>query len=298
MNNAFRLTLHAAFLGTEQGSVCLFSSVRFARFILSSGSRLQGLSWVVAQSHSSVFHAGVIGTGIRRPPEVKYCPAAVRQRATQQVIDAVRACCANSPDAAISVALLLVELVSPDVMYNGLPWPEEDACKATVERDCTIRRTLERTPLLWELLWWVAWHRPALCYCSVLLRAATATLIAQWGSLGGSGNGGSVVPTTTTVRLLSLLALSQLLPSPLAGLRDVVPHLKPSEVVQLLRDCVWSYMRDHVPSPALFTRDASGLMWRDPTLNQPVPQYSETMRLIMQANVSRLGPLYAQLFVP
>ena len=24
------------------------------------------------------------------------------------------------------LALLLVELVSPDVMYNGLPWPEED----------------------------------------------------------------------------------------------------------------------------------------------------------------------------
>lgn len=34
-----------------------------------------------------------------------------------------------SLDSAIQVALLLVELISPDVMYNGLPWPEEDFCK-------------------------------------------------------------------------------------------------------------------------------------------------------------------------
>lgn len=27
------------------------------------------------------------------------------------------------------VSLLLVELVSPDVMYNGLPWPDEEFTK-------------------------------------------------------------------------------------------------------------------------------------------------------------------------
>lgn len=32
-----------------------------------------------------------------------------------------------------SVSLLLVELVSPDVMYNGLPWPDEDFTKAVIE---------------------------------------------------------------------------------------------------------------------------------------------------------------------
>lgn len=32
----------------------------------------------------------------------------------------------------ISVSLLLVELISPDVMYNGLPWPDEDGCKVSV----------------------------------------------------------------------------------------------------------------------------------------------------------------------
>ena len=32
------------------------------------------------------------------------------------------------------VALLLIELIAPDVMYNGIPWPEEDFMKVTVER--------------------------------------------------------------------------------------------------------------------------------------------------------------------
>lgn len=34
-----------------------------------------------------------------------------------------------SLDSITAVSLLLVELISPDVMYNGLPWPEEEFCK-------------------------------------------------------------------------------------------------------------------------------------------------------------------------
>ena len=32
------------------------------------------------------------------------------------------------------LALQVIELVTPDVMYNGIPWPEEDFSKITVER--------------------------------------------------------------------------------------------------------------------------------------------------------------------
>ena len=32
------------------------------------------------------------------------------------------------------IGLLLIELVAPDVIYNGTPWPEEDFMKVTVER--------------------------------------------------------------------------------------------------------------------------------------------------------------------
>lgn len=48
-----------------------------------------------------------------------------------------QACCSNQEsdrypinlDALTMVSLLLVELVSPDVMYNGLPWPDEEFTK-------------------------------------------------------------------------------------------------------------------------------------------------------------------------
>ncbi|KAI4503561.1 hypothetical protein M0802_000964 [Mischocyttarus mexicanus] len=50
------------------------------------------------------------------------------------LIDVIKACCSNQEseqypvnlDALTMVSLLLVELVSPDVMYNGLPWPDEE----------------------------------------------------------------------------------------------------------------------------------------------------------------------------
>jgi integrator complex subunit 5 len=40
-----------------------------------------------------------------------------------------------SLDAITTVSLLLVELISPDVMYNGLPWPEEEFCKVFYTHD-------------------------------------------------------------------------------------------------------------------------------------------------------------------
>lgn len=67
--------------------------------------------------------------------------------------------------------------------------------------------------------------------------------------------------------------------------------------MQLLRDCVWNYLRDHVPSPALFTQDSTGLMWRDPTLAIPGPQYTDTLRFIIQNNIKELGTFHSQLFV-
>lgn len=55
-------------------------------------------------------------------------------------------------------------------------------------------------------------------------------------------------------------------------------------------------MRDHVPSPALFTKDANGVMWRDSTLSKPTKQYTETLRIVMLSNIDKLGDLYNQLF--
>ena len=105
------------------------------------------------------------------------------------------------------LSLLLVEIVSPDVMFNGLPWPDEEFTKVnsrrksstrtlsnagrkpdcepdgnqvTVERDLHVRRFVEDHPVVWDLLNLFAQTRPALCYCSVLLRALLATLLSHW----------------------------------------------------------------------------------------------------------------------
>lgn len=83
------------------------------------------------------------------------------------------------------VSLLLVELVSTDVMYNGLPFPDEEFSKVTMERDLLIRRAFISVPILWSLLGLLAAHRPALCFSSVLLRGLLSTCLHQWRAKNG-----------------------------------------------------------------------------------------------------------------
>ncbi|XP_046389337.1 integrator complex subunit 5 [Ischnura elegans] len=224
-----------------------------------------------------------------------------------------------SLDAISMVSLLLVEIVSPDVMYNGLPWPEEEFCKVTIERDLQIRRTFERLPVLWALLTLAATHRPALCYCSVLLRAIMATLLAQWNShttatttaISNSSSRPPPPPSllANTQRLIDLMALGQLLPSPLSAIRDVIPKIGPREVVALLRD-IWNYTHENIPSPALFSQDAgSGLVWRqgmgpgaeeveggEVSSARPSSRHTDALRHTLQLHIDSLGTLYPRLF--
>lgn len=76
-------------------------------------------------------------------------------------------------------------MVSTDVMYNGLPFPDEEFTKVTMERDLLIRRAFLTSPILWALLGFIATHRPALCFSSVLLRALCATCLHQWRAKNG-----------------------------------------------------------------------------------------------------------------
>lgn len=101
--------------------------------------------------------------------------------------------------------------------------------QVTVERDLHIRRLFDDIPLIWHLMSLVAMYRPALCYCSVLLRALIATLLAQWGSAAQRAQHNDRLLVTTT-QVLELMALGQLLPPPLSSLRDVIPYLQPQEV--------------------------------------------------------------------
>lgn len=86
-------------------------------------------SVTLPQRHSSVFHAGIIGNGIRnRFPDAK---SDYNQRISEDthaninfLLDTLSQCCSFNPAGMTQLSLLLVEIVSPDVMFNGLPWPD------------------------------------------------------------------------------------------------------------------------------------------------------------------------------
>lgn len=267
---------------------------------------------MLTHRHSSVFHSGIIGHGKRKPQFTNPYSAEELKHNVAHLLLAVKSCCISFPDdpndplkkspisleALTLVSLLLVQFVSPDVMYNGLPWPEEEFSKVTIERDLYIRRLFANTPILWNFLRFIAAYRPVLCYCSVLLRAICATLLHQWNSTGqGAGSYNKYDLIDTTLWLLDIMSMGQLLPPPLASLRIPIEVLRPNEIVQLLRFCVWNYIRDHVPSPALFGCDASGLHWRDPSIARPGQIYTDTFRAVMYKNIDKLGQIYAQLFL-
>ncbi|XP_060525914.1 integrator complex subunit 5 [Cylas formicarius] len=260
--------------------------------------------------HSSLFNGGIIGKGKRKAVAAEEIHPDVVASNTYELINTIKACCALpeekkyteiSLDSMTLLSLLLVQFVSPDVMYNGLPWPEEEFSKVTIERDLFIRRMFINIPLLWDLLSFVAINRPALCYCSVLLRALTATLIHQWKSVGSHTKSSETenyrTLMSTTVKVIDIMSLGQLLPPPLPSIGKILPHLEYYEIVDILRDCVWCYMRDHIPSPALFSCDVNEIHWRDPITARPPEIYTNTLRIIMQRNIGTLGSMYSQMFI-
>uniref|UniRef100_A0A182IPK9 Integrator complex subunit 5 C-terminal domain-containing protein n=1 Tax=Anopheles atroparvus TaxID=41427 RepID=A0A182IPK9_ANOAO len=252
-------------------------------------------------SRATVLHAGVIGQGPKVPSKSAIGPASEMQN---QLLNAIVACCQDVQDhqATIDgfsyVSLLLVELVSPDVMYNGLPWPEEEFTKVTMERDLQIRRTFRHAPILWSILGLVACYRPSLCYCSVLLRALCASALHQWRSKTAETKEGQKTDLMyVTTKLLELMALAQLLPPPLSYLHIVLEYLDGPEIAYVLKECVWNYMKDHVPSPVLFVCDPTGFHWRDPLTSRPPVQYTNALRNTMQKKLTKVGHLYYQMFV-
>ncbi|XP_058797109.1 integrator complex subunit 5 [Phymastichus coffea] len=268
-----------------------FTSNKSKTFLLQQNHK-QGTGAILAQRHSSVFHAGIIGHGPRKLPLDNNIDKEIVTLNKTLLMDVIKACC-NRPDiiqcpvdteALYLVSLLLVELISPDVMYNGLPWPDEEFAKVTVERDLQIRRTFDDAPVLWTLLQLTAWYRPALTYCSVLMRAIVATVLANWDANKG-------------VMITNIMALGQLLPMPLTSIPHILPVLEPHQITTVMRECVWMYMQEHVPAPALFTRvEGATISWRNTDTSTPDIRFTETLRLLLLANIHVLGPLYATLF--
>ncbi|XP_060801009.1 integrator complex subunit 5 [Amyelois transitella] len=258
----------------------------------------------LTQSHTSVFHAGIIGKGVRKQNESDTgdIPPILTTN-NELLMGALMSCMDGNSgivEGATSLSLLLVELVSPDVMYNGLPWPDEDFTKqVSIERELYMRSVLERCCVSRAALRRAAAARPALCLASALLRAAAATLLHRRSAqLDRHTNSPELARERAALaELLETMTLGQLLPHPLCHMLELAPELTASEIVQMLRDCLWNYTRDHVPSPALFTCDSTGLHWRDPSTCKPPATYTDTLRLIIQKRISKLGHMYPIMFL-
>jgi len=47
-------------------------------------------------------------------------------------------------DTVVSLALLVVQFISPDVMYNGLPWPDEDFTKVKQSKSVGLKINIKK----------------------------------------------------------------------------------------------------------------------------------------------------------
>lgn len=94
--------------------------------------------------HSSVFNGGIVGMGKRKANTSHSLPPEKVLANINELINVIKACCTTTAEGDKStatdislesvtlVSLLLVQYVSPDVMYNGLPWPEEEFSKVGI----------------------------------------------------------------------------------------------------------------------------------------------------------------------
>ena len=177
------------------------------------------------------YHAGVIGAGARASVDSQVT-SQEEQEVNRRLVAGVitRLCESRGSEGYKQLALMIVEMVSPDIMYNGLPWPEEDFIKVTIERDLTISRMLTRHPLLWSLLSVLARSRPALCYCSVIIRAVLAVLISHWSGHVTSSLSEHPSQLETTVRVLDLMAIGQYVPPQLGLVPQIIHILDPFQL--------------------------------------------------------------------
>ncbi|XP_068596648.1 integrator complex subunit 5 [Brachionichthys hirsutus] len=261
----------------------------------------------------SVFHAGVIGKGLKVRTATKLPdPSAVIQN-VQTLLAVVVQCCGSSglngsvngsrppsdPDepvpinaeAAKVVAVTLVENVCPDVANGELSWPPEEHARTTVERDIHIRRCFEVHPVLFPLLQVVASGRPALCYCSAVLRGLLATLLSHWEASRDALSTDSPWHLQASCILVSCMGEGQLLPPVLANVHEAFPHLNPFEV-RLLLLAVWEYVRGNGPMPQKFVFNAEkGLFCRDFSRDGDVARYVAPIHSVLHKNIDRLGHL-------
>ena len=274
--------------GAKMGSV--LKAKKISSFHLLEANQ-QFDSWVrLPQSHNTIFHAGKISSKASVIKETKRNLNKGEILVNCQLLLNLLALTCRTQGAsqgATTIALLLVEYVSPDIMFNGFPWPEENI-KFTFERDLAIKKTFATFPIAWHYLEYVARCRPALCYCSVLVRALTAALTAFWNTCTRPLAVQAPDHLLATKKLLEVIIVGEFLPKPFSILPQMVEQLAPYEVVLILQD-VWAYLRDNTPSPDRWVLSVNGVHTR--SMDAIDPRYTDRCRKLIHVHIAKFGHL-------
>ncbi|CAG2164001.1 unnamed protein product [Oppiella nova] len=196
----------------------------------------------------------------------------------QLVLDAFR-CCVKKKDMT-SFAKLLVQCVSPDLLFNENLWGDEDprdgqlqSLRITIERDLFIWRAFNANPLLWDLCELIG-KAECLNHCLVLIRALMTVQRTHWASTSLTKEN-----IFETQRLLTLLSSTGILPAePFSHVAAVLSQLQAWEVSCILND-ICKYLKDSTLGQLE---------------GQSLKPYVERLRIIMAHNLP--GPLFVNIF--
>uniref|UniRef100_A0A8C3CJ55 Integrator complex subunit 5 n=1 Tax=Cairina moschata TaxID=8855 RepID=A0A8C3CJ55_CAIMO len=203
----------------------------------------------------SVFHAGVIGEGLKTPPGPPRHPQHRISRNAQTFLGVLLRCCRaadpDSPPGTLgcegpqAVAAALVEAVCPWAAGGDPNWPPQDEPgRGSLERDLGVLRRFRQHPLLFPLLRVVAAGRPpVLARCWPVLRGLLATLVAHWDACREPSASSSPWHLRASCALVGCLAEGAMLPPVLGKAQELFPRLAPFEVKLLLLS-LWGYLRE------------------------------------------------------
>ncbi|KAK3087666.1 hypothetical protein FSP39_008920 [Pinctada imbricata] len=281
-------------------------------------NRQHGMSLTLPRSHSSVFHAGVIGQGLRRTTRKILLTHAHIKRNKEFLTDMLATCSQNhnaaeveplspikdvsmetesespsnrmlrlqvSGDLCRMIGGLLTEMLTPDVLYNNRFWPEEESISMTVERDLYVFKQFEENPVLWDILKLYAGNSLAMSRCSPILKSLTAALMRYFETSRDKSTRDSPKQLEAVTHLIRCLSKSCLLPEPLKYVSELFPLTTPFETYLLLLS-VWRYMKENPP-----TEDPEEVQKR-----VCVGRHLEIIRAILHSNINTMGHFYPRFF--
>ncbi|OWF44790.1 integrator complex subunit 5-like [Mizuhopecten yessoensis] len=281
--------------------------------LLEENSKL-GTTLTLPRSQSSVFHAGIIGSGLRSRSSGTGLLQEHVKRNKRCLLDILHTCSrqnfhhnvdvAMETDAVHSVPLrakvrpltlsgdlcrmigsLVTELTTPDVLYNNRFWPEEDSLRFTVERDLYVWKVFEENPVLWDVIELFSGNSLAMCRCSPVLKSLVAALMNHFECSRLPHANDTPKQNESACRLIHCLSRSLLLPDPLKYVSELFALVTSYEAYLILL-AVWKYMKENPP-----TEDPEEAKRR-----VCETRHTDVVRAILHSNIDKMGHLFFRFF--